>query len=72
MWLKGSTDFDHCGQDIFDLLSGAIASNQRSVAGQVANGAQVSGDDAWVVIDAANKILRSTATYIPWNQPLTL
>jgi hypothetical protein len=68
-WLKGSTDVAHFDEDMYNLLTGAIAAGQRG-SGQSGNGAQVAGDDAWTGLDATTRVIRSKKTEKPWTLPI--
>jgi len=66
MWLKGSTDIANFRQDLYSMLTGAVAAMQRG-GGQASNGAQVSGTDAWTGLDATNFVIRSKREESPFS-----
>ena len=70
-FLKGSTDRDNFRQDLYDLLTGAMAAGSRG-SGQAGNGVTLSTGDRWTGLDATNFIVRSQTTESPFTSEYAL
>lgn len=70
-FLRGSSDITNFRQDLYDLLTGAMAAGSRG-SGQAGNGVTLSAADRWTGLDATNFVIRSQTSESPFTGEYTM